>query len=133
MTPEPATGPDVPLAAAQSDGNDRGVALLLAVAAIVAAIITLVAVTSSSDASSAWQSALRQEVARALRWPTLQHGATFHEHFFEAIKDGDAERAVAQMTAHYGRVAVLIRRYLREAEARSKGHAADRWLPRSGL
>jgi len=76
---------------------------------------------------------LRQEVARALRWPTLQHGATFHEHFFEAIKDGDAERAVAQMTAHYGRVAVLIRRYLREAEARSKGHAADRWLPRSGL
>ena len=75
---------------------------------------------------------LRQEVARALRWPTLQHGATFHEHFFEAIKDGDAERAVAQLTAHYGRVAVLIRRYLREAEARSKGNAADRWLPRSG-
>jgi DNA-binding GntR family transcriptional regulator len=72
---------------------------------------------------------LRQEVARALRWPTLQHGASFHEHFFEAIKDGDAERAVSQLTAHYGRVAVLIRRYLREAEARSKGHAADRWLP----
>jgi DNA-binding GntR family transcriptional regulator len=76
---------------------------------------------------------LRQEVARALRWPTLQHGATFHEHFFEAIKDGDAERAVAQLTAHYGRVAVLIRRYLREAEARSRGNAADRWLPRSGV
>jgi DNA-binding GntR family transcriptional regulator len=74
---------------------------------------------------------LRQEVARALRWPTLQHGATFHEHFFEAIKEGDAERAVAQLTAHYGRVAVLIRRYLREAEVRSKGNAADRWLPRT--
>jgi DNA-binding GntR family transcriptional regulator len=74
---------------------------------------------------------LRQEVARALRWPTLQHGAMFHEHFFQAIKDGDAERAVAQLTAHYGRVAVLIRRYLREAEARNRGTAADRWLPRT--
>ncbi len=42
-------------------------ALLLAVAAIVAAIITLVAVTSSSDASGAWQSALRQEVARGVQ------------------------------------------------------------------
>ena len=75
---------------------------------------------------------LRQEVARALRWPTLQHGASFHEQFFAAVKDGDAERAVAQLTAHYGRVAVLIRRYLREAEARTKGNAPDRWMPRSG-
>jgi hypothetical protein len=40
------------------------VALLLAVAAVAAALITLVALNSSSDASSAWQSALRQEVAR---------------------------------------------------------------------
>ena len=75
---------------------------------------------------------LRQEVARALRWPTLQHGASFHEQFFAAVKDGDAERAVAQLTAHYGRVAVLIRRYLREADARTKGAAPDRWMPRSG-
>ena len=76
---------------------------------------------------------LRQEVARALRWPTLQHGPSIHEHFFEAIKDGDAERAVAQLTTHYGRVAVLIRRYLREADGRSRGmQAAERWLPRSG-
>lgn len=75
---------------------------------------------------------LRQEVARALRWPTLQHGASFHEQFFTAIKEGDAERAVAQLTAHYGRVAVLIRRYLREAEARTRGGATERWMPRTG-
>lgn len=74
---------------------------------------------------------LRQEVARALRWPTLQHGASFHQHFFEAIQDGDAERAVGQLTTHYQRVAVLIRRYLRESEGRTRGTPQERWLPRS--
>jgi hypothetical protein len=49
-----------------ADGGDRGVALLLATAAVVAAIITLVALNSSSDASSSWQSALRQEVKRGV-------------------------------------------------------------------
>ena len=63
---------------------------------------------------------LRQEVARALRWPTLQHASTFHEHFFDAVRDGDVERAVAQLSAHYRRVALLIRRYLKEAEARER-------------
>jgi hypothetical protein len=47
-----------------SDSSDRSVALLIAIAAVVAALITFVAVRSSSDASSSWQSALRQEVAR---------------------------------------------------------------------
>ncbi len=47
-----------------SEGSDRGVALLLATAAVVAAIITLVALNSANDASGAWQSALRQEVKR---------------------------------------------------------------------
>ena len=47
-----------------SDTSDRGVALLIAVAAVVVAFITLVAVRVSGDASSSWQSALRQEVAR---------------------------------------------------------------------
>jgi len=60
---------------------------------------------------------LRQEVARALRWPTVQHSPSMHEQFFEAIRTGDAERAVAQLAAHYHRVALLIRRQLREAEA----------------
>lgn len=59
---------------------------------------------------------LRQEVARALRWPTLQNAPSLHEHFFEAVRDGDADRAVAQLTSHYRRVALLIRRYLRENE-----------------
>ena len=60
-------------------------------------------------------SRLRQEVARSLRWPTLQHAPEHHEQFFEAIRAGDAERAVTQLASHYRRVAVLIRRYLRDA------------------
>ncbi len=76
---------------------------------------------------------LRQEVARTLRWPTLQHASSFHDHFFIAVKEGDAERAVSQLAAHYSRVATLIRRYLREQEARARGNTAsvDRWLMRT--
>jgi hypothetical protein len=58
---------------------------------------------------------LRQEIARSLRWPTLQHAPEHHEHFFEAIRAGDAERAASQLASHYRRVAILIRRYLRDA------------------
>jgi DNA-binding GntR family transcriptional regulator len=63
---------------------------------------------------------LRQEVARSLRWPTLQHAPSHHDAFYEAIKMGDADRAVGQLASHYQRVAVLIRRYLREAEQRER-------------
>ncbi len=63
---------------------------------------------------------LRQEVARALRWPTIQHSPSIHEQFFEAVRTGDAERAVAQLSGHYRRVAALIRRQLRESEARER-------------
>jgi DNA-binding GntR family transcriptional regulator len=63
---------------------------------------------------------LRQEVARALRWPTLQHAPSIHEHFFEAVRMGDTDRAVAQLSGHYRRVALLIRRYLRESEMRDR-------------
>jgi DNA-binding GntR family transcriptional regulator len=70
---------------------------------------------------------LRQEVARALRWPTLQHAPSIHEAFWEAIRTGDIDRAVAQLAAHYRRTALMIRRYIREAEARERG-TADRRL-----
>lgn len=63
---------------------------------------------------------LRQEVARALRWGTIQHSSATHEAFWDAIRTGDAERAVAQLAAHYKRVASLIRRHIREAESRSR-------------
>ena len=56
---------------------------------------------------------LRQEVARALRWPTLQHAPSHHEAFFSAIRAGDAERAAQELATHYRRVTILIRRYLR--------------------
>lgn len=70
---------------------------------------------------------LRQEVARVLRWATIQHSSSIHEHFFEAVRVGDADRAVAHLSSHYRRVAVLIRRYIKEAEARER---ADRRLHR---
>lgn len=63
---------------------------------------------------------LRQEVARALRWATIQHSGAIHESFYDAIKTGDAERAVAQLSGHYRRVAALIRRHIKEADARSR-------------
>lgn len=66
---------------------------------------------------------LRQEVARVLRWATIQHSSSIHEHFFEAVRVGDADRAVAHLSGHYQRVALLIRRYIKEAEARER---ADR-------
>ena len=58
---------------------------------------------------------LRREIARSLRWPTLQHAPEHHGRFFEAIRDGDADGAAAQLASHYRRVAILIRRYLRDA------------------
>jgi len=70
---------------------------------------------------------LRQEVARVLRWATIQHSSAIHEHFFEAVRVGDADRAVAHLAGHYRRVAILIRRYIKEAEARDR---ADRRMNR---
>ena len=58
---------------------------------------------------------LRQEVARSLRWPTLQHAPEHHERFFEAVRAGDDEAAAAQLASHYRRVAILIRRNIRTA------------------
>jgi DNA-binding GntR family transcriptional regulator len=58
---------------------------------------------------------LRQEVARSLRWPTLQHAPEHHERFFEAVRAGDDEAAAAQLASHYRRVAILIRRNIRDA------------------
>jgi DNA-binding GntR family transcriptional regulator len=67
---------------------------------------------------------LRQEIARSLRWPTLQHAPEHHERFLEAIRAGDADGAAAQLASHYRRVAILIRRYLRDASASERVTAA---------
>jgi DNA-binding GntR family transcriptional regulator len=71
-------------------------------------------------------SRLRQEVARSLRWPTLQHAPEHHEQFFAAIRSGDAEGAVGQLASHYRRVATLIRRYLRDASIKERGARSTR-------
>jgi DNA-binding GntR family transcriptional regulator len=81
-------------------------------------------------------SRLRQEIARSLRWPTLQHAPEHHERFLEAIRAGDADGAAAQLASHYKRVAILIRRYLRDASINDRATAAtadavtDRPAPR---
>jgi DNA-binding GntR family transcriptional regulator len=69
---------------------------------------------------------LRQEVARVLRWATIQHSSEIHEHFFESVRMGDADRAAAQLSGHYRRVAVLIRRFIKEAEVRERERRRSR-------
>ena len=61
---------------------------------------------------------LRQEVARSLRWKLVQHSPEHHDRFWHAIRDGDAEAAVAELTGHYNKVAALLRRFLREPDQR---------------
>jgi DNA-binding GntR family transcriptional regulator len=63
---------------------------------------------------------LRQEVARVLRWATIQHSSEIHEQFFEAVRVGDADRAAAHLSNHYRRVALLIRRRIKETESRDR-------------
>lgn len=65
-------------------------------------------------------SRLRQEIARSLRWPTLQHAPEHHQRFLEAIRAGDTDGAAAQLASHYRRVAILIRRYIRDASAKDR-------------
>ena len=59
---------------------------------------------------------LHQEVARSLRWRLVQQSPSHHEIFFEAVKAGDADLAVAELASHYRKVVALQRRYLREAK-----------------
>ena len=75
---------------------------------------------------------LRQEVARSLRWPTLQHAPEHHEHFFELIRTGDQEGAASQLASHYRRVAILIRRYLRDAQVAERRAKRDGALHTNG-
>lgn len=70
-------------------------------------------------------SRLRQEVARSLRWPTLQHAPAHHAQFFDAIREGDQEKAASQLASHYRRVAILIRRYLRDAAVTQRRRQRD--------
>lgn len=69
---------------------------------------------------------LRQEVARALRWSTIQHSGATHGAFYDAVKIGDTERAVAQLSGHYRRVAALIRRHIKEADAKARNESGRR-------
>jgi DNA-binding GntR family transcriptional regulator len=58
---------------------------------------------------------LHQEVARSLRWHLIEHSPS-HGIFFEAIKRGDTDAAISELTAHYGKVVALQRRFIREAK-----------------
>lgn len=59
---------------------------------------------------------LRQEVARLLRRNLVQHSPEQHRKFFEAVRHGDVEQAVAELQSHYLKVVALHRRFLREAK-----------------
>jgi DNA-binding GntR family transcriptional regulator len=75
---------------------------------------------------------LRQDVARSLRWKLVQHSPAHHDRFWDAICEADADRAVAELTSHYGKVAALIRRFLREPDQRHGDLIEDyRAAPRS--
>lgn len=71
---------------------------------------------------------LRQDVARSLRWKLVQHSPTHHDRFWDAIREGDADRAVAELASHYGKVSALIRRFLREPERRH-GDTIEEYRP----
>jgi len=60
---------------------------------------------------------LRQEVSRSLRWKLVQHSPEHHRIFFDAVKAGDADTAVRELTAHYAKVVALLRRFLRESQS----------------
>lgn len=76
---------------------------------------------------------LRQAVARAMAGRHAHHRPDDLARFFEAIKAGDADAAVADLTTHYRRTSGLLRRYIREDKARrrstpnqSRAHAPGR-------
>jgi DNA-binding GntR family transcriptional regulator len=61
-------------------------------------------------------SRLRQEVARSLRWQSVDHSPDHHAEFFRAVQAGDEARAIQELSSHYRKVAALLRRFLREAK-----------------
>jgi DNA-binding GntR family transcriptional regulator len=71
---------------------------------------------------------LRQEVARAVIGRRHHHRPGDLTDFLTAVKAGDAEAAVADLTAHYQQTSVLLRRYLREHKG---GRPRARWMPSS--
>ncbi len=63
---------------------------------------------------------LRQAVARAMVGRHAHHRPDDLARFFEAIKAGDADAAVADLAGHYRRTSGLLRRYIREDKARRR-------------
>jgi DNA-binding GntR family transcriptional regulator len=68
---------------------------------------------------------LRQEVARAVIGRPRHHKPGDLAAFLTAVKAGDADAAVADLTAHYLQTAGLLRRYLRE---RTGGRSYAGWI-----
>jgi DNA-binding GntR family transcriptional regulator len=64
---------------------------------------------------------LRQDVARSVRWRMIDHSPRYHDAFFEAVRDGDADLACAELAAHYRKIGALLQRFLREAKNGSIG------------
>jgi DNA-binding GntR family transcriptional regulator len=60
-------------------------------------------------------SRLRQESIRSFRTWQIRPSLSHHRAFFDAVRGGDAETAVADLRSHYVRISSLLRRFLREA------------------
>jgi DNA-binding GntR family transcriptional regulator len=73
---------------------------------------------------------LRRDASRTPRSASVLHSRDVHQRFFEAVRLGDVDQAVALLSGHYRRVGLLIRRYAREAAAAAG--SAERPASRSG-
>jgi DNA-binding GntR family transcriptional regulator len=71
---------------------------------------------------------LRMDVGRSLQWKLAQISPEHHQTFFDAVQRGDVDAAAAELTAHYRRVAALLRRFVREA--RQSQQPARQWRGR---
>jgi DNA-binding GntR family transcriptional regulator len=76
---------------------------------------------------------LHQEVGRSLRWKQVQYSPAQHQAFFDAVRRGDADAAVAELTHHYNKVAALIRRFVRESNQTKDGNGRQPRRRRTAL
>lgn len=70
---------------------------------------------------------LYQDIARSLRGLLIQQSTASHNSFFTAVKEGDADRACAELAAHHRKVAALLRRFLRDAKDASRRPGGVTW------
>lgn len=64
---------------------------------------------------------LRQEVGRGLRAKVVADSTDYHRQFLDAIISGNVDLATSYLEGHYRKVTALMRRFVRESAALSRG------------